>query len=281
MRRLLLLPEQASTFASTVDQLHYFVITVTMIASALVGLLAFAFFCKYRETTRQPVDPLQPDREVRGRGHQRAAGLLPPLVRIGFRDFVWSRAARERDGRLRQGKQWMWKFAYPEGPNAIGVAARSRQPAGAPADHLPRRIHSFFVPAFRIKLDALPGRYTETWFEATKPGRYQIFCAEYCGAWHSQMWGEVVVMAARVRRVARGAAGAVSVSASTGGADDGRQLPAASMAEYGQAGRRGAGLPSSATRSTAAAHRPDLGRPLPAQTKLARERRDSSPTRRT
>ena len=55
-------------------------------------------------------------------------------------------------------------------------------------------LHSFYVPDFRIKQDVLPGRYTETWFEATKPGRYQILCAEYCGTWHSQMWGEVVVM---------------------------------------------------------------------------------------
>jgi cytochrome c oxidase subunit 2 len=57
-------------------------------------------------------------------------------------------------------------------------------------------IHSFFVPEFRIKQDVLPGRYTETWFEATKPGRYQILCSQYCGTWHSQMWGEIVVMPA-------------------------------------------------------------------------------------
>ena len=56
-------------------------------------------------------------------------------------------------------------------------------------------IHSFFVPEFRIKQDVIPGRYTETWFEATKPGRYRIYCTEYCGTWHSQMVGEVVVHA--------------------------------------------------------------------------------------
>jgi cytochrome c oxidase subunit 2 len=55
-------------------------------------------------------------------------------------------------------------------------------------------IHSFFIPDFRVKQDVLPGRYTELWFEATTPGRYQILCTEYCGTWHSQMWGEVVVM---------------------------------------------------------------------------------------
>ena len=94
------------------------------------------------------------------------------------------------------GKKWMWKFAYPGGPNAIGTL---HVPAGRPVRLLMTSrdvIHSFYVPDFRIKQDVLPGRYTETWFEATKPGRYQIFCAEYCGTWHSQMWGEVVVMPA-------------------------------------------------------------------------------------
>ena len=94
-----------------------------------------------------------------------------------------------------QGKQWMWKFAYPEGPNSVGVL---HVPANRPVRLLITSrdvIHSFFVPAFRIKMDALPGRYTEIWFTATKPGRYQILCTEYCGAQHSKMWGEVVVMA--------------------------------------------------------------------------------------
>jgi len=93
------------------------------------------------------------------------------------------------------GKQWMWKFAYPEGPNSIGVL---HVPANRPVRLLITSrdvIHSVFIPAFRVKMDAQPGRYTETWFIATKPGRYQMLCTEYCGAQHSKMWGEVVVMA--------------------------------------------------------------------------------------
>jgi cytochrome c oxidase subunit 2 len=93
------------------------------------------------------------------------------------------------------GKKWMWKFSYGgEGPNAIGTI---HVPADRPVRLLMTSrdvIHSFYVPDFRIKQDVLPGRYTETWFQATKPGRYQILCAEYCGTWHSQMWGEIVVM---------------------------------------------------------------------------------------
>jgi cytochrome c oxidase subunit 2 len=92
------------------------------------------------------------------------------------------------------GKQWMWKFAYPDGPNGVNVL---RVPANRPVRLLMTSrdvIHSFFVPAFRIKQDVLPGRYTQTWFEATMPGRYPVLCTEMCGTGHSTMRAEVVVM---------------------------------------------------------------------------------------
>jgi cytochrome c oxidase subunit 2 len=91
------------------------------------------------------------------------------------------------------GKQWMWKFAYPGGPSGIEAL---HVPAGRPVRLLITSrdvIHSFFVPAFRMKQDAIPGRYTEQWFEAIEPGRYPIQCAELCGMGHSFMLGEVIV----------------------------------------------------------------------------------------
>jgi cytochrome c oxidase subunit 2 len=90
----------------------------------------------------------------------------------------------------------MWKFAYPGGPSSLDAL---RVPAGRPVRLLITSrdvIHSFFVPALRIKMDALPGRYTQTWFVADRPGRYQIFCTEYCGLGHSSMLGELTVMPA-------------------------------------------------------------------------------------
>jgi len=197
MRRMLWLPEQASTFATSVDHLHYFVITVTMLISVVVGLMAFAFFFKYRE--RRP---------------NQSTPMVIPSIRFeivvigvplfffllwfvqGYKDYIWytSPPSNAMDVYV-MGKKWMWKFSYPDGPNAIGTI---HVPANRPVRLLMTSrdvIHSFYVPDFRIKQDVLPGRYTETWFEATKPGRYQILCAEYCGTWHSQMWGEVVVMA--------------------------------------------------------------------------------------
>jgi cytochrome c oxidase subunit 2 len=196
MRRLLFLPEQASTFAKPVDYLHYFVITVTMIISVAVGLVAFAFFFKYRQrrpgqSTPMVIPSIKFEIVVIG------VPLFFFLLWFvqGYKDYIWytTPPANAMDIYV-MGKKWMWKFAYPDGPNAVGTI---HVPANRPVRLLMTSrdvIHSFYVPDFRIKQDVLPGRYSETWFEATKPGRYQILCAEYCGTWHSQMWGEVVVM---------------------------------------------------------------------------------------
>ncbi|HEY2731697.1 MAG TPA: cytochrome c oxidase subunit II [Polyangia bacterium] len=197
MRRLLFLPEQASTFARSVDNLHYFVITVTMIASTLTGLLAFGFFFKYRERSPEASTPVV-NPSVRFELGVIGVPLFFFLLWFvqGYRDYVWytTPPANTMDIYV-MAKKWMWKFSYGGGgPNAIGTI---HVPANRPVRLLMTSrdvIHSFFVPDFRIKQDVLPGRYTETWFEATKPGRYQILCSQYCGTWHSQMWGEIVVM---------------------------------------------------------------------------------------
>jgi cytochrome c oxidase subunit 2 len=197
MRRLLFLPEEATTFAPKVDTLHYFVITVTMIASTATGLLAFYFFFKYRERRRHQSTPLvipSVKFEIIVIGVPLFFFLLWFVQ--GFKDYVWYTTPPKNTTDIYVlGKKWMWQFSYGgEGPNAIGTL---HVPADRPVRLLMTSrdvIHSFYVPDFRIKQDVLPGRYTETWFEATKPGRYQVLCAEYCGTWHSQMWGEIVVM---------------------------------------------------------------------------------------
>jgi len=88
----------------------------------------------------------------------------------------------------------MWKIQYPEGTREINEL---HVPIGRPVKLTLASedvIHSFFIPAFRIKHDVVPGRYDTMWFTATKPGRYHIFCAEYCGTEHSGMVGWVTVM---------------------------------------------------------------------------------------
>jgi cytochrome c oxidase subunit II len=91
-------------------------------------------------------------------------------------------------------KQWMWKLEHPEGQRELNEL---HVPVGRDIKLIMTSqdvIHSFYVPAFRLKQDVIPGRYTTMWFKATKPGTYHLFCAQYCGTQHSGMIGEVVVM---------------------------------------------------------------------------------------
>ncbi len=92
------------------------------------------------------------------------------------------------------GKQWMWKIQYPGGQREINEL---HVPIGRPVKITLASedvIHSFFIPALRIKHDVVPGHYDTMWFTANKPGRYHLFCAEYCGTEHSGMVGWVTVM---------------------------------------------------------------------------------------
>jgi cytochrome c oxidase subunit 2 len=92
------------------------------------------------------------------------------------------------------GKQWMWKVEHPEGQREINEL---HVPLGRPVKLTMTSediIHDFFVPAFRVKKDVLPGRYTSLWFQPTKLGTFHLFCAQYCGAFHAGMIGSVVVL---------------------------------------------------------------------------------------
>jgi cytochrome c oxidase subunit 2 len=197
-RKLLFLPEQASTFAADVDRLHIFVALTTIIMSVGVGLTAIFFFARYRRKSETQTTPhLEPSTLIEVGFVSIPLALFLLWFAIGYRQFVEQDTppADAMDVYV-MGKKWMWKFNYPEGPNSVNVL---RVPAGRPVRLLMTSqdvIHSFYVPEFRVKRDANPGRYTQVWFQATVPGRYQILCAEYCGAGHSIMRGEVVVMKA-------------------------------------------------------------------------------------
>ncbi len=196
LRNVLFLPEQASTFARKVDSLHYFVIITTMVMSTLVGLTALFFFVRFRRRSETQTTPLlNPPWWIETMFVVIPLGFFLFWFARGFTDYVEMRTPPKNAMDVYvQAKQWMWKFSYPGGPNAIGVL---RVPANRPIRLLMTSrdvIHSFFVPAFRVKQDVLPGRYSETWFEAVGPGRHQLFCAEYCGTNHSLMLGEVIVL---------------------------------------------------------------------------------------
>ena len=195
LRQILYLPEQASTISNDIDHLHFWVIGTTMAGSSIVFFCAIWFTFRYR---RRSEDQLTP--QVRAAPLELAfIGFLITFFVvvwvIGFRQFVRIRTPPQ-DAMVVYvtGKQWMWKFSYPEGKSTIAtlvVPARRKVKLMITSRDV---IHSFFVPAFRLKQDALPGMYTTLWFEAKSPGVYKIFCAEYCGLDHSRMWGDVLVL---------------------------------------------------------------------------------------
>lgn len=197
MRKLLFLPEQGSAYAQQVDRLHYFVITMTMLGFAGVAAALVWFVIRYRRRQEGESTP-----HVEPRTFHEVVFVAGPLAlfllwfAIGYPLFVRLQTPpKEAMDVYVMGKKWMWKFSYPGGPNGADVL---HVPAGRPVRLLITSrdvIHSFYLPAFRLKADAVPGRYTQTWLQADKPGRYEIFCAEFCGVGHSAMLGELVVMA--------------------------------------------------------------------------------------
>jgi cytochrome c oxidase subunit II len=195
-RQLLFLPEQASTFAARSDALAYQIFAGTVLTFLGITGAMLVFYLKYRRRTeREATPPFHPPMLLE------LAFVGAPLVLfmawffIGYRDFAWyKKPPADTMDIYVVGKKWMWKYSYPEGPNSVDVL---RVPVGRPVRLLLTSrdvIHSFYLPAMRVKQDAVPGRYTETWFEATKAGTYPVNCAEYCGLNHSTMTGRIVVL---------------------------------------------------------------------------------------
>lgn len=194
--RFELFPEQASTMAPRVDALFYYLTGVTVFFTLLIFILVVVFALKYR---RRSEDELPPP--IHGSKALEAIWTGIPLVLVAVM-FFWGAKIYHDQVRppanayeiLVTGKQWMWKFQHPNGKREINDL---HVPAGTPVKLTMGTedvIHNLYVPAFRVKQDVVPGRWTRTWFEATKPGIYRLFCNQYCGTNHSKMIGRVIVM---------------------------------------------------------------------------------------
>jgi cytochrome c oxidase subunit II len=191
-----LFPEQASTVAPKVDAVFFYILAVTVVFSVLIAGLVIVFAVKYRR--RSPDECPGP---TVGSLKLEVGWIIVPLI-LATIMFVWGTSTYfamtvPPDDALEiyvVGRQWMWKVQYPGGQSEINEL---HIPVGQPVKLVMTSedvIHDFYVPAFRTKQDVLPGRYTRTWFEATKVGDYHLFCAEYCGTEHSRMGGWVHVM---------------------------------------------------------------------------------------
>lgn len=208
-------PEGASTTSGSVDALYFFLVAVSVFFGVLIAVLLVVFAIRYRRRS----DDERPA-EIHGSLPLELAWTLIPAG-IVLIIFLWSaevfftlhRVPKDAMQIHVVGKRWMWKVQHLTGQREI---SELHVPVGVPVKLTLTSedvIHSFFVPAFRIKKDAVPGRYNTIWFQATKPGRYHLFCAEYCGTKHSGMIGWVYVMEpARFQAWLSGAAGGASLA---------------------------------------------------------------------
>jgi cytochrome c oxidase subunit 2 len=195
MQSLPFQPEQASSIARSVDELYFFLTAVTLFFTALIFSVIFYFMIKYRRRS-----PDERPKAIEGSFPLEVLWTAIPTLIVAV-IFVWGstlyfRNAEPPKGAMEifvTGKQWMWKVEHPEGQREINEL---HVPLGRPVKLTMTSedvIHDFFVPAFRVKKDVLPGRYTSLWFEATKVGTFHLFCAQYCGAFHAGMIGSIVV----------------------------------------------------------------------------------------
>lgn len=194
-----LFPEQASTFAWQVDALYFYLIAVS-IAFTVPIVAAIVFFAlKYRETEK-----FATPEEMHGSMVLETVWSIIPFV-ISMTIFlggaiIFFNQYTPPDDAMEiyvVGKQWMWKIQHQTGQreiNELHVPVGRKVKLTMTTEDV---IHDFDIPAFRTKADVVPGRYTYLWFEATKTGKYHLFCAEYCGLNHSGMIGSVIVMEQR------------------------------------------------------------------------------------
>ncbi len=190
-----LFPPEASKIAPQLDALYFFILLVSLVGLTIVVLLLVGFSVLYSKE-RHPVAE-----QIEGSTLLETTWTIIPLG-LFLIMFVWGaliyfRVFTPPANAMNiyvVGKQWMWKAEHPGGQHDINAL---HIPTGQPIQVTlisQDVFHSFSIPAFRVKREAIPGRYTTVWFEATRTGTYHLFCTQYCGTGHSAMIGDVVVM---------------------------------------------------------------------------------------
>jgi cytochrome c oxidase subunit II len=189
-------PEQASTFAWQVDYLYFYLILISIAFTIPLVAAIFFFAVKYREKEKFAT----PD-EIHGSIMLETVWSIIPFV-ISMTIFLGGAIVFYNQYRPPAdameiyvvGKQWMWKAQHGTGQreiNELHVPVNRKVKLTMTTEDV---LHDFYIPAFRTKADVVPGRYSTLWFEATKPGKYHLYCAEYCGLNHSGMGGWIYVM---------------------------------------------------------------------------------------
>jgi cytochrome c oxidase subunit 2 len=192
-------PAQASTYASDVDKLYFLILAVTSFFAIAVVIFVAIFAIKYQDHSGTQVGaPIHGSIPL-----ELAWSFIPFVIAIGifaYATVVYFEIVRPPAETLQiysTGKRWMWRFQHINGRAEINEL---HVPKGRPVKITFTSedvLHSLYFPSFRVKADAIPGRYSEIWFEPAELGDFHIFCAEYCGTQHSGMIGRVVVMEPR------------------------------------------------------------------------------------
>ncbi len=188
-------PTGASSHALAVDLLYIFLVVVCGATTLLIFAVVAFFAMKYRRSHGREATPIHGSLILEIGWSVIPLGLFIVMFVWGALIFFDVRTPPQDSAEVYVvAKQWMWKLQHMEGQSEINEL---HVPVGRDIKLIMTSqdvIHSFYVPAFRIKQDVIPGRYTTMWFRATRPGTYHLFCAQYCGTMHSGMIGDVVVM---------------------------------------------------------------------------------------
>jgi cytochrome c oxidase subunit 2 len=201
------MPPQASDFAENVDALFYFILALSVFFFVLLMALTGYFAWKYKESpTNRRSSPMAHSFRLEFLWSAIPTVLLIVIFAWGFRDFTALSATPADALQLRVvGQRWNWTVSYPQldrectsvslanGDNIVEFYLPVNRPFTVQMSSTDV-LHSFWIPAFRVKRDVLPNRYTGFTVTPTQVGDYPVYCAEYCGTSHSQMKGMVRVM---------------------------------------------------------------------------------------
>jgi cytochrome c oxidase subunit 2 len=186
---------QASTLASGVDGLFWFITAVSVFFFVLITTLLLIFVKRYRRRSEDEITP----HITHNQKLEIAWSVVPLIILIGiffwgFHGYMRAQIAPANSMEIQvRAKSWIWEFEYPDGLRSLNEI---HVPVNRPVRLVMNSedvIHSFFVPSFRVKMDVLPGRYTVLWFQPTVVGVHQVFCTEYCGKGHSDMLARIHV----------------------------------------------------------------------------------------
>ncbi|RLE31386.1 MAG: cytochrome c oxidase subunit II [Acidobacteria bacterium] len=189
------MPPQSSTIAGEVDWLFNFILGISVVFFVLIVVVMMVFVVKYRRREgRETASPSASNSVFLEMAWMAISIVVVVIIFFfGFKSYLNISTPPANAYEIQvAGQKWDWSFTYPNGY----VDQDLHVPADRPVELVMTSvdvIHSFYVPAFRVKKDVVPGRYTNVWFEATKPGEYNIFCAEYCGTGHSDSSTMVIV----------------------------------------------------------------------------------------